>query len=713
MLPSHGDDPLRQPDEHAASRAAQLTEGLVPALPGPEPALDERRSAMLPPDSDPAASPVRATVPGYEILSELGRGGMGVVYLARHVGLNRLVALKMILAGGHAGPDDLARFRGEAEAVARLKHPNVVQVYDIGEAHGQPYFSLEFVEGGSLDKKLAGTPLPPGEAAALVETLAQAVAAAHAAGLVHRDLKPANVLLAADGMLKVTDFGLVKKLDAAPLTATGVVMGTPSYMAPEQAGGKSGMIGPATDVYALGAILYECLTGRPPFKAATPLDTLMQVVSDEPVPPGQLQSRTPKDLETVCLKCLQKDPTRRYTSAAALAEDLRRFQGGEPVWARPVGRVERGWRWCRRNPVVAGLVAAVAGVLLLGTAVSTVLAVWALGEKTRADENAVAARESEQQKEREASNARDAERRANERLAEATTQKGRAERHLRLLAAALAPVNKGMDERSRYEMFREYLMVQYPEDTPLEFRRRIEDAEQALRDLPEDSTKTVQLSRALALHHLKYAVSLVGDAQGRSLAIQHCDKAVKMLEPDCVKRSVSPSGVRSTVRETNDGNRVTWVVLRLAYAVRADVLSLLGRHTDADANYREALMSDTDDPSLRLRYADNLFALRRYDRVTAEAEKLLASPDKEMPYHFALSAAESLAGKVAQLKADSELADRFANLALRWLRRALAQGHSPQGILNTLLNSDDFAVVRARPEYRKLIQELEVRPKSQ
>jgi hypothetical protein len=310
-------------------------------------------------------------VPGYDILRELGRGGMGVVYQARHLGLNRLVALKMILAGGHAGPDELARFRGEAEAVARLKHANVVQVYDVGEAGGLPYFSLEFVEGGSLDKKLAGTPLPPTEAAALVETLARAIAAAHAAGLVHRDLKPANVLLTSDGTPKVTDFGLAKRLDTAGQTASGAVMGTPSYMAPEQAGGKSKETGPACDVYALGAILYECLTGRPPFKGPTPLDTIMQVVADEPVPPARLQSQTPRDLETICLKCLRKEPAKRYASAAALADDLRRFAEGRPIAARPVGRVERAAKWVRRNPVLAGMAAVVVLTLLAATGVST------------------------------------------------------------------------------------------------------------------------------------------------------------------------------------------------------------------------------------------------------------------------------------------------------------------------------------------------------
>ena len=346
--------------------------------------------------------PERPVVPGYEIIAELGRGGMGVVYKARHVALNRLVALKMVLAGGHAGADELARFRGEAEAVARLSHPNIVQIFEIGEVAGLPYFALELVEGSSLDRKLAGTPLPPNDAARLLETLARALAAAHAAGLVHRDLKPANVLLAADGTPKITDFGLAKKLDTAGQTASGAVLGTPSYMAPEQAGGRSKEIGPACDVYALGATLYECLTGRPPFRAATALDTILQVVGQEPVPPRQFNARTPVDLETICLKCLQKDPPKRYASALALAEDLRRFLAGEPVAARPVGRVGRAWRWCRRNPVVAALLAAVVGSLLLGTAVAAVLAVRAgrsAAEAIRlADERAELARQEKAQR---------------------------------------------------------------------------------------------------------------------------------------------------------------------------------------------------------------------------------------------------------------------------------------------------------------------------
>jgi WD40 repeat protein len=287
----------------------------------------------------------------------LGKGGMGIVYKAEQTALRRMVALKMILHAEYASGEERRRFHAEAEAVGQLQHPNIVQVYEVGEHNGVPYFSLELCSGGSLAQKLNGTPWEPRRAAALVQTLAEAMEAAHQAGLVHRDLKPGNVLLTADGTPKVTDFGLVKRLDVEGQTQTGAVVGTPSYMAPEQAGGKSKQIAPATDVYALGAILYELLTGRPPFKAATPLDTIRQVVSDEPVAPSRLQSRTPCDLQTICLKCLQKEPARRYRSAAALAEDLGRFLRSEPIQARPAGRVERVVKWARRQPALAGLVA--------------------------------------------------------------------------------------------------------------------------------------------------------------------------------------------------------------------------------------------------------------------------------------------------------------------------------------------------------------------
>jgi WD40 repeat protein len=297
---------------------------------------------------------------------------MGVVYKARQVRLNRLVALKMVLAGGHASADELARFKAEGEAVARFQHPNIVQIHEVGESEGRPFFSLEFCEGGSLAEQLDGTPWAPERAAGLVETLARATEAAHRRGIVHRDLKPANVLLTGEGQPKVTDFGLAKRLDQGPgQTRTGAVLGTPSYMAPEQAGGKGKEVGPAADVYALGAVLYELLTGRPPFKGPTPLDTVLQVVAEEPVALRQLQPKLPRDLETVCLKCLEKEPGRRYASADALAEDLRRFPGGEPVRAMPLSAWGRGWKWARRRPAMAGLLG-VSGVAVLAVGTAAV-----------------------------------------------------------------------------------------------------------------------------------------------------------------------------------------------------------------------------------------------------------------------------------------------------------------------------------------------------
>ena len=278
---------------------------------------------------EPRASGTGPSIPGYEVIRELGRGGMGVVYLARQTGLERLVALKMILAGEFSRQQDRVRFQREAEAVARLEHPNLVKIYETGEQDGRPYFSMEYLEGGRLADSLRGTPLPPRRAAQLVETLARATHAAHERGVIHRDLTPNNVLLTAMGEPKIVDFGLAKlTIDGTGRTATGDILGTPSYMAPEQATGQSKEVGPAADVYALGAILYDLLTGRPPFKGDSLLATLAQVVHDEPVTPSRLQPRVPRDLETVCLKCLSKEPGHRYLSALALADDLGAVCGG-------------------------------------------------------------------------------------------------------------------------------------------------------------------------------------------------------------------------------------------------------------------------------------------------------------------------------------------------------------------------------------------------
>jgi serine/threonine-protein kinase len=349
---------------------------------------------------------------GYTILEELGRGGMSVVYKARQRRPERVVALKVLLSGGHASTERRLRFVAEANAIARLQHPNIVQVYEVGEHDGLPFLVLEFMDGGNLAQKLAGRPLPARPAALLCEVLARAVEHAHSHGVVHRDLKPANVLLQQEqgrqdketrGQVdkerrsldspaltdsavfqspslpvslsafrpKISDFGLAKQ-ERPDLTATGEVLGTPSYMAPEQAHGAGRQVGPLADVYALGAMLYEFLTGRPPFLGASALQTLEQVRSQEPVPPSRLRPDVPRDLETICLKCLQKEQDKRYAGALALAEDLRRFSSGEPILARPVTNWERGWRWSRRNPLLAAVSAT--AILLLVTAAVAVIA---------------------------------------------------------------------------------------------------------------------------------------------------------------------------------------------------------------------------------------------------------------------------------------------------------------------------------------------------
>jgi eukaryotic-like serine/threonine-protein kinase len=315
------------------------------------------------------------TIPGYDLLRELGRGGMGIVYLARHRELKRPVALKMLLAAGQHDRETRDRFRREAEAVARLQHPGIVQVHDVGEHDGQPYIALEFIDGPNLATRTAGTPLAPRLAAQLIEALARAVDSAHQRGIVHRDLTPRNILLARGASPaalrlsetdverfdpKITDFGLAKELDDdCSQTLSGVIMGTPHYMSPEQAQGLAHAIGPATDIYALGAIFYELLTGRPPFLAASRLEALKQVVERDPLPPSQLQPRVARDVETICLKCLAKEPQKRFASAAQLADDLHRWQTNVPILARPTSRYERTVKWIKRHPAAAGLLAAV------------------------------------------------------------------------------------------------------------------------------------------------------------------------------------------------------------------------------------------------------------------------------------------------------------------------------------------------------------------
>lgn len=313
------------------------------------------------------------TVGDYRILGELGRGGMGVVFLAEHIKLKRQAAIKMILESTLFNPSSIERFESEARAIANLKHENVVQLYEIGTFKNNPFFALEYASGGTLGDKIRELPLSPKEAAATVESLARAMQVAHDNGVLHRDLKPSNILMTDAGVPKITDFGLAKLIaeEDQTQTRTGTVMGTPCYMSPEQAQGRTDTLSGATDQYALGAILYACISGRPPFMAASTIDTLSEVIHKEPVPLSRMSETIPRDLETICLKCLEKDPAKRYLSCRELADDLRRFIDGEPILARPVSLLEKSWRWCRRNPKVAIPSGLAVGLLALTATVSS------------------------------------------------------------------------------------------------------------------------------------------------------------------------------------------------------------------------------------------------------------------------------------------------------------------------------------------------------
>ncbi|HMF13724.1 MAG TPA: serine/threonine-protein kinase [Gemmataceae bacterium] len=378
--------------------ARGMTESVVPALRGVEvstPTLGE--------PSAPAPGTQVRYFGDYELLEEIARGGMGVVYKARQVSLNRSVALKMILTGQFASAADVQRFQSEAEAAANLDHPHIVPIYEIGEHEGQHYFSMKLVDGGSLADALRTKPQPlgfgldyrsPTFAVRTIATVARAVHYAHQRGILHRDLKPGNILLerrardANSPVPFVTDFGLAKRVGGdSKLTRSGAIVGTPSYMAPEQARGDKGL-SVAADVYSLGAILYELLTGRPPFQAATPLDTVVQLLEQEPVSPRRYQPRLDRDLETVCLKCLEKVPERRYGSAEALADDLERWQRGDAVGIRPTTTLERWRRWCVRNPTLAALIASIVLLALAGTGGITFFAVHAHFQRSEALANA-------------------------------------------------------------------------------------------------------------------------------------------------------------------------------------------------------------------------------------------------------------------------------------------------------------------------------------
>jgi len=363
-------------------------------------------------------------VPGYEIQGELGRGGMGVVYKARHLVLNRDVALKMILAGSQAGAVTLVRFRQEAETIANLDHPNIVQVHEVGSFEGQSYLALEYVGGGDLACKTAGVPQPPRDSAQLVEILATALHHAHVRGILHRDLKPANVLLTIDGVPKIADFGLARRIgDTTGLTVTHAILGTPSYIAPEQAAANKD-IGPAVDIYGLGAILYELLSGRPPFQGANAVEILRRVMEDLPVSLRRLRSDCPRDLDVICLKCLEKDPAKRYPTAAALADDLHRYLADEPILARPVGRLHQMGRLARRHPGVTALLGLTALLLL-------VIAIGGVGLSLRLNTALGQSEANRHQAEGDRDTARRAEAQGKEKLYQSLVSEARAKRFSR------------------------------------------------------------------------------------------------------------------------------------------------------------------------------------------------------------------------------------------------------------------------------------------
>jgi tetratricopeptide (TPR) repeat protein/tRNA A-37 threonylcarbamoyl transferase component Bud32 len=575
----------------------------------------------------PPGVPGQPLIPGYEIEGELGRGGMGVVYKARQTSLDRIVALKMLLAG--SGEAHLVRFRAEAEAIARLQHPHIVQIYEVGEWAGLPYFTLEYVDGGHLGEHLKrGGPQAPAAAAGLVETLARTVQVAHERGIIHRDLKPANVLLTRDGTPKIADFGLAKRLEAGNRTGSGQLMGTPVYMAPEQLNHSPAApgpaAGPAVDIYALGVILYELLTGRPPFEGACPADLLFQVTLREPIPPSYWARGTPRDLETITLKCLEKDPHKRYQSAAALADDLAAFGQGRPIKARPVGPVERFRRWCGKHRVVAALSAAVVLLLLSTTFALGVGFVRVQREQTRTE----AAR-------------RDA--LASERQALASEQQVRAAlrreaRRRRQARTALDALSEGLDD----------LLAHLPHLND-QHRRLLRTAqrlyeEQVAEATAEEADRLDAARGHLRLAHIRYRLGEHAAAQ------KHYARSLLLLG-----RVAAASG-RPDHREE----------LAAAHTRLAVFLKAIGRPAPAEAEHLHAR-------ALRARLAEDFPAEPAHRKALAQTDTSLGvlraeqnrPADAEKAFRSALALRRKLAAERPRDTACREdLADAHGNLAL-------------------------------------------------
>jgi WD40 repeat protein len=591
---------LRRPPEHAALTVLQGLDvaGLLRRYKAVRATSDTSQRDDLsqhPRDTDtffaiPSVAGDRAlpTVAGYEILDVLGRGGMGVVYKARQLALHRVVALKMILAGAHADAEELRRFRREAEAAARLQHPGIVQVFEIGEHQGLPFMALEYCAGGSLSRKLAGMPLPPREAARLTTTLADTLETAHQKQIVHRDLKPHNVLLTESGAPKVADFGLARKLDGASVgTHMGAVIGTPSYMPPEQARGDQ--VGPAADVYALGAVLYELLTGRPPFLGPDAMAILSQIFYKEPLPPHRLQPTVPPDLETICLKCLHKEPGRRYPAARDLAEDLRRFQAGEPIVARPVGRSERAWKWARRHParaLVAVLVALLALLLVVGGSIAWL---WRQAEQTAERTEALRQQEAEARHKAEQAQAG-----ANAAMADLNVQKKKADGLALDLFKANNNLKDANDEIQRLLYLDRVRLAwkEYESGEPLRARLLLQQCEEKHRHW-EWHHLHLTLSRELATltGHTGFVTQVAFSPDGQRLVSVSTDKTMKLWDTATGKEIATLPGHTSFIRHVTfspDGQRLASAsedtTVKLWNGTDGKALATLAGHTRAVAH---------------------------------------------------------------------------------------------------------------------------------
>ncbi|XZE54376.1 protein kinase domain-containing protein [Planctomycetaceae bacterium SH139] len=509
----------------------------------------------------------------YRIDGELGRGGMGVVYRGHHRTLQRDVAIKMILGSSGLDPVAVQRFEVEARAVASLQHPNIVQLFELANFAGSPYVALEYVDGGTLSARMKESPLAAKEAARIVETLARTMQAAHDRGILHRDLKPANILMTSDGVPKISDFGLAKNLagDDQNETKTGTVMGTPSFMSPEQAQGMISELSGATDQYSLGAILYASLCGRPPFLAASTIDTVTQVVNKEPVPPRRLTESIPLDLETICLKVLQKDPSKRYPSCKELADDLQRFIEGEPIHARPISKLEKSWRWCRRNPAIA-LPSGLAGMLIVATAA---ISSWAW--VTTAAQSTIITQERD--------------------TAQQERDEARRQRLIAIQQRAAAEENRALAEKQAEMALRNTQFV-------------VRDIDAQLRKLPGMSDVRIEILEAVSRKWDELNVELVGGVRGEAIPTLMAARQALAI----------------TFEELDQLEQAQREFIRLEEMAR-ERINIKGRTDSVRTNLVKVLLASAT-LSRRLEH-DPLEGIKKLEQAVALIEEVIAEPAPE------------------------------------------------------------------------------------